>query len=258
MMSKLSLTNFQLKIIGVVLTVLYSLSTFLELPAWIGWLGALAAPIFIFTTVEGFKHTSSQSSYLFRLLAAFWLMGIGNLIVTQALPSSEFLVLGNVFGTLFLAALYMWIVDRLIAYIKQRNIIAIICAFIWLFIPILVSLLMILFVGHSTALSMYVTVIPNVFLNDNSVMLILLGLLFYIFYQKKTLQIIALILVSVVTLILQPANADIFTEGYQWMMVFASVFIALYNGRKGRDMKLFFYLFYPIQLYLCYLIYVMQ
>ncbi len=257
-MSKLSLTNFQLKLIGVFLTICYSLSTFLELPAPVGWLGALAAPIFVFTTVEGFKHTSSESSYLFRLLAAFWLMGICNLIVTQALPSSEFLVLGNVFGTLFLTALYIWIVDRLITYIKQRNVVAIICAFIWLFIPVLVSLILVLLVGHSTALSMYVTVIPNVFLNDSSVTLILLGLLFYIFYQKKYLQIAALIVVSITTLILQPAGIDIFTEGYQWMMLFSSVFIAFYNSKRGKDVKLFFYLIYPIQLYLCYLIYVAQ
>lgn len=45
----------------------------------------------------------------------------------------------------------------------------------------------------------------------------------------------------------------LFTE-YQWMMAGALPFFLLYNGKKGRGLKYFFYFFYPIHIYLLYFI----
>ena len=44
-----------------------------------------------------------------------------------------------------------------------------------------------------------------------------------------------------------------FTE-YQWMMVGALPFLLAYNGKKGKGYKYFFYLFYPIHIYILYFI----
>lgn len=38
------------------------------------------------------------------------------------------------------------------------------------------------------------------------------------------------------------------TENFQWMMVFSLPILLLYNGEKGRDMKKFFYIYYPVHI----------
>ncbi|WP_242972371.1 TraX family protein [Lachnoclostridium edouardi] len=43
-------------------------------------------------------------------------------------------------------------------------------------------------------------------------------------------------------------------QGVQWIMGFAAIPMMLYNGTKGKNMKNFFYIFYPLHIALLYLL----
>jgi hypothetical protein len=44
------------------------------------------------------------------------------------------------------------------------------------------------------------------------------------------------------------------SSDFQWLMVFAAIPLFLYNGKRGRGGKYFFYIFYPAHIYLFYVI----
>ncbi|EEK76555.1 TraX [Bacillus cereus R309803] len=46
-------------------------------------------------------------------------------------------------------------------------------------------------------------------------------------------------------------------ENYQWMMIFALPFLLLYNGERGYNKtwaKYMFYVFYPVHIWMLYII----
>lgn len=131
-----TLTGFHLKVIGVISMVfdhLLQFFSFLGVPGWFGWIGRIAAPIFLFESSEGFIHTSNRRKYMFRLLLGFWIMGILNGIL-NAYFSTGGLIINNIFGTLFLGTVYMQSMD----YFKQKQIGK---GLLWFIVPLLVSAL---------------------------------------------------------------------------------------------------------------------
>lgn len=77
--------------------------------------------------------------------------------------------------------------------------------------------------------------------------MVYLGLLFYLFRRHRMAQMVTLTLVSLFVYLTDPTSV-------QWMMVFVVIPMYFYNGEKGRDMKLFFYIFYPAHIYLLYIL----
>lgn len=85
-------------------------------------------------------------------------------------------------------------------------------------------------------------------------------LIFYFFRGDAMAMAAMYILASVV--ISWPAGAlteaRILLFDYQWMMIFATPFFFLYNGKRGSGSKLakwFFYIFYPAHIWIIYIIY---
>lgn len=90
-------------------------------------------------------------------------------------------------------------------------------------------------------------IIPNLFTVEGGIFMVLLGLIFYIFRTNRKVQFLVLIILSFLAFYTN-------RTGVQWMMVSAIIPIYFYNGEKGRGDKNFFYIFYPVHIYILYIV----
>lgn len=92
-----------------------------------------------------------------------------------------------------------------------------------------------------------ILMIPNLFTVEGGIFMVLLGLIFYIFRTNRKIQFLVLIILSFLAFYTN-------RTGVQWMMVFAIIPLYFYNGEKGRGDKNFFYIFYPVHIYILYIV----
>ncbi|MGM0172934.1 TraX family protein [Enterococcus sp. DIV0800] len=249
------LTGFQMKVLGVVTMVIDHIAEFfyfLGTPVWFHWIGRISAPIFLFESAEGFAYTSNRKKYMFRLLLGFWIMGIINLILNTYFKVGDSIVINNIFGTLFLGTVFMQAIDYLGLGAKGKQTRSIGKGILWLIVPIIVSVLPLVIMttmehGNSLVIhifQVFTYLVPTLFITEGGFLFVLLAALFYLFHGKKGLQIGALLLIAIITLVGGNMQHP-FSDNYQWMMMFTAIPIILYNGEKGRSMRSFFYYFYP-------------
>lgn len=50
--------------------------------------------------------------------------------------------------------------------------------------------------------------------------------------------------------IIQP----MFEQNYQWFMIFALLIMLMYNGKKGKGLKRLFYVYYPVHIFVLYIV----
>ena len=77
-------------------------------------------------------------------------------------------------------------------------------------------------------------ILPNVMMAEGGIVMCLIGLVFYVFREKRRVQIAFLLAISALLFIRSFGNI-------QWMMAFAAVPMLMCSGRKGKGLKNFFY-----------------
>ena len=171
-------------------------------------LGRIAFPIFAFMVVEGFFKTKSQWKYLRNLL----IFAVISEIPYDMFQSAEFVNTWsqNILWGLALGLFTIMIIDKLKDYIKKRP--------LWIFISLLI-------VALSSLGSMLIS-------SDYEYYAIIIIYLYYIFYDKRPVA-----------------------SGLGYLVIIKEIYailgfatVLLYNGEKGKQNKIFNYLFYPVHL----------
>ena len=206
---------FILKIIGILSMFLDHYYFIIGGPRILNIIGRVAFPIFDFELNEGYRHTKNLKLYLIRL-------GIFALVIQLPLFFSSTKYPMNIFFTLFTGLLIITIMNT-----KKVN--------IFPKILIIASLL-------------YIT---KKFEFDYSIYGILLIMIFNIFYNRKILIFVSFLFLNLI-IVYFPEIFDL--SEIQFYSIFSLIFIFLYNGKKGKSMKYFFYLFYPLHFFVIELI----
>jgi hypothetical protein len=186
-------------------------------------IGRIAAPIFIYLSVEAFFHTSNKFKYFLRLASFALLMAIGNYLF----EIYGVVTLGaNIFAALATGFLLIWCIDTIVVSVSVTK----------------KALLM---------LACFALVLLSIFL-EGSYFVPLLYIIFYNFRGQSLF--VSLSYTAVSSLFLIPDS--LFTLHrllyfpFQFWMILALPFFLAYSGKLGRSQKILFYMFYPVHLWL--------
>lgn len=262
---KKGLDNFQIKMLALILMVVdhihYILGSQLGVPLWFTQLGRLSAPLFIYMTAQGMRHTRNPKKYVSRLYIAFVLMGIGNQLVNTYLPHPMgYPIINNIFGTLFLITFYIYMGKEIKANWLSKKTPQVFMNIIGMAIPILGSFLTLSAMngGQIKLMQGLMLLLPTPLFVEGGFLMVIMGIGFYLVGTSK---IKLSVFYSLFSLFLLYASSggnftyeNLFLINFQWLMVFSLPIMLLYNQQKGKSMKAFFYIFYPAHIYILLLI----
>ena len=227
----------------------------------------------MFLMADSFHYTRSRKKLIIRLLVASLLMTGMNYVVQIVFPNPGVMLMNNAFSSFLMATLYMLFFDIIKNGASEKNAKKIIGGVLLCIVPLLTAVpaYLLQLSGISLSEEAYLAaqqagtllqlpgpvslacaalslIIPNILTVEGGYVTVIMGVLFFVFRGRRWAQALVLVAVSVLTFIVQGASSP------QWLMVFAVIPMFLYNGEKGRGMKNFFYVFYPVHIYLLYII----
>lgn len=274
------MTTGTLKILALIFMVIDHIWFFIpNVPYFFHWIGRLSAPIFIYCCIIAFLNTSNKKRYITRIyLLNVFMAGLNYMLHINI----------NFIRTILLTLICISIIYLFETKHKNAKI-YLISAIIWQFITSVVIILIILYVPVTEDCIYLITNILGSILNvEGGITFIILGMLMYKYRNKKNKLVysnIILVLIYVglfntnilpkilsfidyhisalhvwftssfnmlfgIHPILTPKN--MLFDNPQWMMVFSLPLILKYNGRKGKDIKWIFYIFYPLHILILY------
>ena len=211
-------SNFDLKILAIITMTIDHIGAIIypNIDAF-RIIGRISFPIFCFLLVEGFKHTHNRFRYFIRLLLFA--------IITQ--PIYDYAFNNYELNILFTFSLSFLLLSS-IEFIKKiinkynkgiENYLYKTISYLLIYIIFLI-LSIILNVDYQ---ALGISLVLIIYLSPNILLSLLLYLIIAITLDVNNIQLYSLI---------------------------AFIFIYFYNGKKGKDIKYFFYLYYPLHLLL--------
>ena len=266
-MKRLSLSGFQLKYIALIAMVFDHIHYFFDytgkIPIWFAMIGRLAAPLFLFSVIEGFIHTRNRKKYFLKIYVLAILMGLiqfgfYNFLHPLVRPDGFFpknMMLSS-FAILLVAL-------QGIAWIQEKKYLKGIPTLLF---PLMLPWLMLLLYlsGQDKPIfTLFInllnyTVLPtHTSISDGGTWLLLTGIAMYLCHKNLKKEVLAFVTVSLVWVLMgivlsRPSFQDLMFRYIEWMEIFAAPLMLCYNGQRGKVSKYLFYVFYPTHIYLLY------
>lgn len=258
---KKGINSFQLKLLGLIFMTLDHIGFYIchsidRNPLRI--MGRIAAPLFLYIMINSVSHTRNKIKYILRLYIAHVFICLMTLFVTivgneQFGSHDQFSIL----STFVYTAIFICIIEKMASSHKKitmNNLLLFSLVVVIIIIPIIIMLL------FSRFGILYQIFLPNILIVPYSPLFILMGICWY-FAKDKTKQVAILALFSFLSLMGTRLSAHfnvwIFTgffNNIQFFMILFAPFIYLYNGKRGKSMKYFFYIYYPVHIFALMLI----
>lgn len=230
------------------------------MPIWLCYIGRISAPLFFFCCAWGFQYTSDKKKYLLRL----YLLNLGMSMVNCALfvlsgtKDIDYYPSNQIFGTLFIGALicYMWEKKKygmLILFAVYQ--VALMWPLDW--IDSLTS-----YYWYPAERSILGSILGFALLAEGGVVFVCLFCLIYLFKENK----MALSAVYfLMTFIIYKGTHRVWSVSLlrfvfldlwdlQHIMILALPIMLMYNGEKGKGSKYFYYVFYPVHVWVLFVI----
>ncbi|MDR1352659.1 MAG: conjugal transfer protein TraX, partial [Treponema sp.] len=226
------LSGTGIKIIGIVLMVIDHVhQMFIDrgAPGWMSWFGRPVATMFLFLCAEGFFYTRSKKRYMLQFLGGFIFMSVMNQILSAVMFMEHITLINNIFGTLFMAVYYMWMIDLIREGARDKRPVRIISAIGGLLLPLAISLAVFLTMrsGNYTA-ALIICFIPNPLSVEGGFVLVFMGAAFYLLRKYRPAQAALVLIISALTWY---SSKD--TPGdFHWLIFSAIIPIFLYNGKR--------------------------
>ena len=254
----MKMNGTQLKILALVLMLIDHIAEFIPgIPVWFHWLGRISAPLFMYCMIWGVHYTHNRKKYLIRMYLFGVVMAFMDIICNNMLEKPYQYISNNIFVTLLLIGIICCIFDIKKSDKKKGNkyLIAF-CLFQ------IVSIILCMAAGKLLSLKgrqeFTGALFPNLLFCEGSFIFVFLGVFMYYARNNRKKIIIGYTVFSAVWISLEFLSSkniiEIFTENYQWMMIAALPFMLSYNGKKGSGLKYLFYLFYPIHIFILFVI----
>ena len=266
-MKRLSLSGFQLKYIALITMVFDHIHYFFDytgkIPIWFTMIGRLAAPLFLFTVIEGFVHTHNRKKYFLKIYALAILMGLiqfgfYNFLHPLVRPDGFFpqnMMLSSFANLLVALQGIAWIQEK--KYLKGIPTLLFPLLLPWLLVPFY------LLGQNKPVFTFFInllnyTVFPtHTSISDGGTWLLLTGIAMYLCHKNLKKEVLTFVSVSFVWVLMaivltRLSFHDLMFKYIEWMEIFAAPLMLCYNGQRGKGSKYLFYVFYPSHIYLLY------
>lgn len=282
------MTITTLKIIALILMTIDHIGSMLFPDVmWLGYIGRLSAPIFIFCVTEAMKHTHNQKKYLIKLFgfsliatSLFYMAMLINFCITGEMHRIGL----NVTGLLFQGALLIYIIEA----VRQKNDKWQLQLVLYVVYQLVMKLVYTPILQHDFGYEVWLKGPLSSIYSGGGILWIALFLVFYYSKQKTAINyIIYCVLFWFVRVSMIFARIGVRLEFYegkyglkiisdiyqfifrgilglntrfpisygsdcQWLMVFSVIFIMFYNGQYGKGIKKLFYVYYPLHIIVLY------
>lgn len=200
--------------------------SFLMLYSCLRLIGRMAFPIYCFLLVEGFYHTRNRAKYALRL---FVFALISEIPFDMAFQERLFdISSNNVFFTLLIGLLTIWAYDEVKKRGESRE--------FGLFSGVLRVILL-------AAVPFFGCALAYLLRTDYGAAGVVAIFIMYLFYERRQLGFGLMVL-----------SLGVLSSSLEFAALLMLIPMKYYNGTRGRQMKYFFYWFYPVHLFLLSLI----